>query len=314
MDASKGGMLGALQNWETNSPNFGANRRADGLAPIDTACATLKLNWRRQGGAGMGTNDATTTTLLNACAQWLADRKILCMRVTGWREKAITELYWQVAWAYVSDRYVQDALALLGTNNAAGAVTSIIAPTAAHAPGGNPYDFLNSGYAHQTVTSLNTTLVRGDMRSPVTILAQGGLMPQHLLNRWEYIPFFDGSTGGDTPGLTTDRHLAINAVGGAKGLGYHLDDTMDAWVATLGRGDARGFVYELGNLPGATSCMRVQEQVPGREVIFLAIPHAMISQWWVVHGDNTTSGPFPFPAPAVPPPNPGGPSQRYHLA
>ncbi|MQA18069.1 hypothetical protein [Rugamonas rivuli] len=313
VDTSKIGMPGVLQNWKTNSPRFGANRRADGLTPIDTACAALALNWKSQGGAGMGGNDTATTTLLDACAQWLDDRKVFCMRVTGWREKAIKELYWQVAWAYISDRYVQHALATLAINNAAGMVTSIIEPTPPQTPGGDPYDFMNSGYQHQTAATL-TPLYRGDTRSPTTIENLGGLMPQQLASRWDYLPFFDGSTGGNTPGLTNDPQLAINAVGAAKATGNHLDHSMDAWVESFGRGKPRGYIYEFGHLPGATSCLRVQEQTVGREVIFLGIPHAMISRWWAVHSDHTTSGPFAFPATGNPPANPGPQSAPNQLA
>ena len=103
IEAARGGMAAALNAWAVNSPRWGANRKADGLGPIDLAVAGLAA-WQAQGGAALA-NDAAVTALLNAARHWLHSRKFLGLRVTGWREGAIHALYWQTAWAYCCDNF-----------------------------------------------------------------------------------------------------------------------------------------------------------------------------------------------------------------
>jgi hypothetical protein len=298
VDTARAGMLGVIQDWMVNSPQFGANRVADGLRPIDTAVNMLRQNWVGQGRAGPA-NEGAATAILNACSAWLVGRKLGSMRVTAWREKAIQELYWRVAWAYTCDHYAGRALAQISVNTPAGQPTTMIAPMPAGTPGGNPFQFGNSGYAHHPVSAI-TVLYRGDTRSPTTIQAAGGFLPRNGAVRANYQPFFDGSNTGDTPGFTIDPALAIDAGPAALATGNARDASIDAWVAQVGNGASRAFVYELGNLPPGTMCTRAEEQHVGREVIFLAIPDAMITRWWIVHGDRSTSGPFAFPAPNMP--------------
>jgi hypothetical protein len=251
--------------------------------------------------------------LLAACAAWLAGRRVFGMRVTGWRETAIETLYWQVAWAYTSDHYRRQARAQIAADAAAGNVTTTLAPMPPGAAGGNPFQFAASGYVHQPTGPLGV-LVRGSTRSPQSIHAGGGFYPVNLAGRWTFEPYFDGSSTGDTPNATIHPDLAIEACSFAHAVGATRDTNVAPWMTTAWGTGERGYVYELGNLPANTMCTRVAEQVAGREVIFLGIPAAMITRWWVVMANRTTFGPFVFPAPAAAPAAIGGPSAARTLA
>lgn len=302
-DAAMTGMQGVINDFFTDSYRCWANRTADGLAAIDAAANAVRNNWQAWGGAGVAA-DASITTLLNACANWLANRRVFGMRVTGWREPYIQKLYWQVAWCYSCDHYVQQALAQIGANNALGNATVPNGPVAAAALSGSPYNFVNCGYFHQPLAPLR--VLRGDTRGPNDPTLANGFQPINLANRWAYHPWFDGNAVGDTISVTTDPALAIDAGPAAHALGYVFNPAhMPGWLAAerirLGVGVVRGYVYELN--AGALPSTRLTEAPPGREHIYLALPAATIINWWFVTANphRCTVGPYPFPAPGAAP-------------
>ena len=305
-DCARSGMVGALTAFQTNSVRWGANRKADGLGPIDQAVAFLRNNWVAQGGAGP-VNDGAVTTVLTTCKNWLEGRKVFGMRTTGWREASIAELYWRTAWCYCCDNYVQRALQQLGVNNAAGNPTTVTGPVAGAAPVGTPYQFLNSGYSHHSLPQPPRVL-RGDSRGPLSIQGANGFQP--LMNgRWTYAPWFDGNATGGTQSVTTQEALAIEA--GPASHATHTnapEGQLPAWLAGVlqnatgqNNPQRRGYVYHFGNLGNAMSS-RVEDGAIGTEHIFLALPATLITSWWVVLVNRQTVGPFPFPPGAVAPP------------
>lgn len=289
-DAARRGMIGALDVWAAESPRFGANRKADGLGPIDTAVALVRANWVANLGASLA-NDAAVTALLDACADWLRERKFFGMRVTGWREQAIAQLHWQAAWAYCCDNYVQQAIALVAGNNLLGAASSIPTAVGVGTAVGSPYQFANSGYIHQ---ALPQALLRGDTRDPQTIAASNGFQARNLGGRWTLQPWFSGNATGDTTSTTTGAALAIEAGPAAQALGSPVGPG-PAWLAAaLNNQRVRGYVYEMQLAPPAMST-RVATQNLGVEEVFLALPAAAINRWWAVINGRITVGPFPFP-------------------
>ncbi len=294
------GMAQILNNYFQDSINCLANRRADGLAPIDQAAHALTAAWP---GAGplSALIDARVTAVLNACSSWLTNRRFLGFRVTGWREAAIAALYWQTAWCYSCDNYARRAILAIGVNNGLNVATTATEPVPVAQLIGNPYQFAGSGYAHQNVPGL----LRGDSRGPDTIAnVSNGFQPRTVIYG-AYQPWFDGHNTA-TPSTTNDQQLAINAAKAAAGPGGSPAGILPAWLngvltglAPLGA-NRRGFVYELGNL-GALNSTRLLAAPLGREHIFLAIPPAAITRWWVVLSNSHTVGPFPFPAAALAP-------------
>lgn len=297
-DAARRGMIGALDVWAAESPRFGANRKADGLGPIDTAVALVRANWVANLGASLA-NDAAVTALLNACAGWMHERQVCGIRVTGWREQAIVQLHWQAAWAYCCDNYVQQAIALVAANNHGGFASSITSAVGVGTAVGSPYQFANSGYVHQ---ALPQALLRGDTRSPQMIAASDGFQARNLGGRWTLQPWFSGNASGDTTSTTTGPALAIEAGPAAQALGSPVG-AGPAWLAAaVNNQRVRGYVYEMQLAPPSMST-RVATQNLGVEEVFLALPAAVINRWWAVIGGRITVGPFPFPpgagAPAV---------------
>jgi hypothetical protein len=290
------GMKDVLDEFRTNSMTCCANRRADGLGPIDQAVALLDAGWQANNGFAVA-NDADVEALLRACRAWDIKRRVCGMRVTGWRWAPIRELYWKVAWCYSCDNYAQQALAALPGNNAANNPTTLLDPVLQNAPEGNPYDFPNSGYVHAAMAQ---PVLRGDTRGPLSILAANGFQPANT-GRWTYKPWFDGDATGGTPSVTSDEALAINAARGARG---SPEGTLPLWLDGAIQGVAGGqnmrrggYVYELGNIGNAIS---TRVGPVGVEHVFLAIPAQCITRWWVVLA-RCTVGPFPFPAGAVAP-------------
>jgi len=272
-----------------SSQNPILSRRADGLSGIDAAARALRNGWRGWNGAGVA-SDAAVTAVFRACRAWLASRQICGMRITGWREPHIRPLYWRVAWCYSTDNYVRQAHATTAANNANGLVTLVTDPVAAIAPVGNPYGFLPiSRYTHEAIPG---RVVRGDTRSPETILNQGGFQPLHGADPWQYTPFFDGNAVG-TISVSNDIPLAIQAGAAARALRNPIDPP-SAWLAALmGTEPVRGYVYEF-NI-GAALTTRLDNAPTGLEHIVLSLPPATILQWWVVISGRRTMGPFPFP-------------------
>jgi hypothetical protein len=303
------GMIGVLDEFATNSRVWGTSRWADGLSGIDQAAALVRAGWVLNDGFGPN-NDACVGALLTACANWLRQRKCCCIRITKWREAAILELYWRVAWCYSCDNYVKRARHLIQNlaQNVAAPVTLTDPANPANTEG-NPYVFAGSGYHHGPMPT--AVALRGDTRDPATI-GQDGFQPIDL-GRWTYQPWFAGSATGTTPSITDQQALAIEAPCGAKG---YPPGPAPAWLAAtilLVVGNAtqvRGYVYELGNLGNAASARLILDQnglpaTPGEEHVFLAIPSACITRWWAVLSQphRHTIGPFPFPAQANAPAN-----------
>jgi hypothetical protein len=141
----------------------------------------------------------------------------------------------------------------------------------------------------------------------MSILAANGFQPL-LTGRWTYAPWFDGNATGGTSSVTTQEDLAIEAGPAAHGTHTNSPEgNLPAWldaaiqaVAGVGYPARRGYVYEFGGLGNAVST-RVQEGAVGREQVFLALPAAIITNWWVVLMNRRTVGPFPFPPGAAAP-------------
>jgi hypothetical protein len=134
----------------------------------------------------------------------------------------------------------------------------------------------------------------------VTVNAAAGFIPMNLTNRWLYEPWFAGNSTAGTISTTTTQSLAIDAPGAAKALGYKFDPNPPTWLAGfigVQQAGLRGYVYAFGNI-GVREAMRVSSQTAGVEEVYLAIPNAAISEWWVVLGDRRTVGPVTYP-PAV---------------
>ena len=316
-DCARIGMVGVIDAYRTNSVRAWANRKADGLGPIDGAVTALRANWQAQGGAVL-VNDPLVQAVLSACKGWLDGRKVAGMRVTGWREQSISELYWQTAWAYSCDNYAEQARQLVINNNAINAVTPVNAPVGIAAPQGSPYAFAGgySGYMHEMLAG---RVVRGDTRGPLSVQATNGFQSRMLNNRWAYAPWFAGNATGGTVSVTTNVATAIEAgpFAIATGEGNIDPAQIPAWLGNAVQAHSnqqvRGFVYEFGGLAGVQST-RVAEGPTGRENIFLAIPAANVANWWAVLMNRQTVGPFPFPPGPVAPAAGIGLSAAYMLA
>lgn len=293
-------MTGALNTFATNSRTWWANRRADGIRPIDQAIAVVQANWQLNNGFS-AQNDACVGNLLSACARWLAHRRVLGLRVTGWREEPIRELYWQVAWCYSCDNYVQQALQQIG--NIGNNPITLTDPVNPGSVEGNPYAYNNSGFTHAAMAQ-PPRILRGDTRGPDDIDQAHGFLPINT-GRWAYDPWFAGSASGTTPSVTTQEDLAIEAGPAARAKKWPVGNS-PAWLAgiiqnlTQANPPVYAFVYEFGQLGNALSARVTATQV-GKEHVFLAIPAACITNWWAVLPNRHTVGPFPFPAGAVAP-------------
>jgi hypothetical protein len=292
-DSAVAGMTDIIDDFFQESARCWASRRADMLTPIDNAARAVRAGWVGWGGAGLA-SDAAVTTLLNACTTWIAAHQFRGIQFTHWRASHIKKLYWQTAWCYAADHYVQQAMATVAANNALGNATLTTDPVPMVAAVGNPYQFAPlSGYAHRP-TGART--LRGDTRGPDAI-AIAGFQARHLANRWQYKPFFARDAVA-TPSTTTDEALATEAPAAAHALGSPWGAAPNWLLPTLGAlgvnvGPARGFVYEL-NVANLTSTLLVGRPV-GLEHVFLGIPVPLITNWWVVTGNRRTVGPFPFP-------------------
>lgn len=308
---ARNGMQTVLLTFKNESKKRWANRKADGLGPIDLAVDQVIRSWPN-GGAGNATVDPHVKSLLTACKHWIDNRKVFGARITGWREAAIKDLYWRVAWCYFTDSYVQQALAHLNNNNTAGVPTAVTEPTALGYAFG-PYQFTNSGFTHHIQAAI-PRILRGDSRGPASIIASDGFQPRNLGNRWSYAPWFNGHAMGDTISTTNREHLAIEAGPSSFSRGDNSPEgNLPAWLVPLLDGaNRRGFVYEF-NI-GAKNGTRVQGTAAGLEEIYLGLPADAISNWWVIRVDRSTFGPIPFPPPAVAPANMGWSASKRTLA
>jgi hypothetical protein len=307
-DVARMGMLGVLTQWAQDSPVTLANRKADGLGPIDQAVAAIRMNWVARNGAG-ALNDGDVGALLTACQNWLSGRKLFGLRITGWRESAVSDLYWSAAWAYSCDNFAQQAVLRITNNTATGDPTGTPDPVPFASLVGNPYEFPGSGYVQTAYAGGPAALLyRGDARRPDAIAADGGFMPMDLNNRWQYAPWFAGNSTSGTISTTTDVALTINAVGAAharredrqvgQGGALVATGTHPAWMdAALGlvgsnANAIRGYIYEFGNIPVGATHTRMTAQGAGVEEVWLALPTACISRCWAVMTGNRTFGPF----------------------
>lgn len=312
-DCSAAGMVNILNDFNTNSYNCFANRKLDGLGDIDRAVAAVRTAWANVGVGIVAPVHLPVENLLVACRSWLENRKVFGLRVTGWREAPINELYWQAAWSYSSLLYMIRAQTTINGNNIAGVATTVADPGAA-GYAGNPYQFMNSGYSHHALLA-PARLVRGDTRGPLSIQAASGFQAMHLNNLANYSPWFSGNANHDTISITTDEAIAIDAGPAAHALGATPEGALPPWLAgALGHGTVRrGYVYEFANI-GNLNSTRMSTEPIGREHIFLGIPNACITNWWVVRGDRQTYGPIPYPPPPVAPPGAGWSGVARQLA
>jgi hypothetical protein len=312
-EAAQGGMANVLQTFRAESVSWGCNRKADGLVPIDNAVAALAAAWPTLPPV-WATVDPLVENVLKACTNWLDGRKVFGHRVTGWRTPAIKKLYWQAAWAYNFKQYSVAAHAAVLTNNGPGAITPM---NFGALPMGvvNPFDFPGCGYTVEAA-QLGATppgaavipqgnVLRGDSRGPLNIEQANGFQGRNILTPGTFAPWFCGNAGDDVISVTIDQRLPINAAkAGAKRTGGNRPQQVDLplWISTAAGGLANliGFVYEVQTGGGANAC-RLTSEPTGKEYIFLALPGAIIVNWWAVHRNGTTYGPFAFPAPAVDP-------------
>ncbi|MQA42560.1 hypothetical protein [Rugamonas aquatica] len=304
VNLANAGMVELLNGWRGMSQRFGAHRKLDGLGPIDTAVDALRLAWPSTQLLPAGV-EAMTETLLVACAGWQRSRREGCLPITGWREAAIAQLYWKVAWCYVCATYSRLASAkitqMVGT--VAGTVT-LATPTDIYPDCYDPCLFPGSGLRRYTKAP-GTRLFRGDSRAPWIIAEAGGFKPRNYANADadRFRPWFHGHNM-ETPSTSTDLKVAINAAKGAQSQELAPEGRIPRWMMQFVRRSNSGpnareiysctFVYELGEMPTATVGASVSTDVTGEEVVFLAIPDAVISRWWIIQHDDSTIGPFSF--------------------
>jgi len=291
-ECARQGMVGVLDTFMSESARTFANRKADGLNPIDSAVAALKGAWDVEGGAGAKTG-LKVQALLKACADWRDERKFLGARVTGWRAPSVKKLYWQVAWSYSCDNYAKKARLLALACKESGQLVCTKDPVASTDALGNPYDYVGaSGYAHPK-WQRRPPLLRGDTRGPSVINEAGGFLPRDVESAAAYKPWFAGHSTGHTISTTEQETLAIDACPAAKAKKIATKPgNLPAWVNV----ELIGFVYELGGLENSHATHRQRDSV-GLEHIFIAIPKSCITRWWVVMPDRRTIGPVPFPVP-----------------
>lgn len=306
----RNGMRDILDEYR-NAPTFVlVSRRADGILGIDAAVPALRLIWLPTLTVPAPAVDTAVETVLRACAAWLGGSR---PTITSWRTQVIRRLYWKTAWCYAAQIWRWAANTAIGLNNIAGDATSALEPVP---PGFAAVNLNPYANAVDYTPSAAAVLYRGDNRSPLQMWAANGFQPRNL-DTDVYYPWFAGNSMADTISATNQQALAVNAssVGGAMVVGA-VPAWLDALVHPAGPMPAnyyRGFVYELGNL-GAAQSVRVVTEIAGREEVYLAIPRACFTRWWVVRfQDKRTFGPFAFaagfPAPLVAPQWSGAPRQ-----
>lgn len=290
------GMVGVLDEYLNSNPGWWANRWADGLGDLDGVVTQLRAAWIANGNnaPAWGVVDPLVDGVLNACTQWLSNRKWdwAHIRITKWRKQAVTDLYWKTAWAYSCGKFAADCQISIPTNNTAGTITSTRTPVNPGATQGNPYAFGNGEYTYDGANNFTTRAVRGDSRGPLSIWGSDGFQAMHLNNFSQYKPFFSGNANHDTISVTCSESIAINAATNRR-FGNTAAGNLPAWFPAMVTGDnIRGFVYTF-NL-GTTEATRVTGEPLGREHIYLGLPNQSIAQWWAVRADKRTFGPLPY--------------------
>lgn len=287
-DCSLEGLVHALNEFETQSKVDGRVRSFDGLNAIDTAVANLK-SWRISGAVTPLTQDAVAA-LLSACADWLRRTN-----TNPTRHAAVSTLYWKVAWAYSSARFVLAAQRAIAAHQS-GPATSLVDPPLNNLEFGNPYE-VGTDYVKVHPAPL---VYRGDSRSPQEIRTANGFVAPNVANADQFQPWWDGHSVGGTQSATADIALAFNAATASSGKGL----PPPAWLLQLVTPKTktiRGYVYEM-KVGGSTGLIMAPEP---REISYLAIPRTCLTRFWVITKDQSSLGPFIFPVTPVASGNPG---------